>query len=268
MPHVYILPDTGGYLYHFLILELSLLRNLKKFEYEDNIFIHMPHLKKYNQQYMYEAIKYFEPEIILLDNIDNIPKYNIIEIKEHEPLINEDRNMVSNEAILYLRNVFLKNKDYKLDKNKFIYITREGSELLSNNQNIHPIKRRQILNEKELYEPLKKLGFQIIKLQDYSFEEKEEMFQTSSLIVGPEGGNLTCSILAKKETRIISICYKSSYIEHTQHIAKAVGIELIKYENVERVKVIEDQSNMSDNMIINTEHFISFIQNILNTYFH
>uniref|UniRef100_A0A6C0D899 Uncharacterized protein n=1 Tax=viral metagenome TaxID=1070528 RepID=A0A6C0D899_9ZZZZ len=36
MPHVYVLPDTGGYMYHYLILELPLLRNFKKYDSEDN----------------------------------------------------------------------------------------------------------------------------------------------------------------------------------------------------------------------------------------
>ena len=203
MPKVYLLPDTGGYMYHFLILELSTIRKFKILDNENKIYVHLPQLKKYNQQYMYEAIKYFEPEIELIEDISNLSNDDLI-IIDHEPLINKDRNEVCLEAILYLRNIFLRKKTYKIDKNKFIYITREGSELLSNNK-INPIKRRQIINENELYEPLKNLGFEIIKLQDYSFEEKIKLFQTSSLIVGPEGGNLTCSFLGNEETKIISI---------------------------------------------------------------
>ena len=150
MPHVYVLKDTGGYMYHYLILELPLLRNLKRFEYEDHIYIHLPHLKKYNQSYMYEVLKYFEPEIIHLENIDDIPDCNKIFINEHEPLINKDRNKVCDEALFFLRNTILKNKKYNFDENKFVYITRQNSELLSNN--INKEKRRQILNEEEINE--------------------------------------------------------------------------------------------------------------------
>jgi len=43
MPKVYLLPDTGGYMYHFLILELSTIR---KFKILDN--------KNWVQQYLYQ----------------------------------------------------------------------------------------------------------------------------------------------------------------------------------------------------------------------
>lgn len=101
MKHVYILPDTGGYMYHFLILELSLLRNLIKFGNEEYIYIHIPHLKKYDQAYMYEVVRYFEPDIQLLNTISNIPETNIIHLNEHEPLINENRNKVCNDALFF-----------------------------------------------------------------------------------------------------------------------------------------------------------------------
>jgi len=262
MPHVYILPDTGGYMYHFFILELSLLRNFKKYDSEDKIYISMPHLKKYNQSYMYEAIKYFEPEIELLDNIDTIPNIIKINIEEHEPLINRDRNKVSSDAILYLRNTFLKNKTYNLEKNKYVYISREDSELLSNNTN--KVKRRQILNEKELYVPLTELGFEIVKLQNLSLEEKIKLFQTSSLIIGPEGSNLSLTFLANKDTKIICICYILSFLQHTYHLANSIEIEFINYSDVERINVNEDSSGMSDNMIIDVNKFITYIRGYIN----
>jgi capsular polysaccharide biosynthesis protein len=262
MPNIYILKDTGGYFYHYIVLELSLLRNLSKFPYEDKIYIHIPHLKKYNQDYMYEAIKYFEPDVELVENIDNISKYNRHIISDHEPLINDDRNMVCKEAILYLRDIFLRKIQYTIEEKNYVFITREDSELLSNNIKI---KRRQILNESELYEPLKSLGFKIIKLQDLSFSEKIKIFQTAALIVGPEGSNLTLSLVANKKAKIVSICYENSYLEHTKHIANQLDIDFTFYSNVERISITEDgdkhnAKSMSDNMIINVDNFISFIR--------
>ena len=258
MNNVYVLPDTGGYLYHYLILELGLLRNLKK--ENTTVYINIPHLKRYNQQYMYDALKYFEPEIIHIENTDN---YNKIYIHEHEPLINANRTKVSLDALLYLRNTFLKNTNYTLEKNKYVYISRNDSELLSNNVIHLPFKRRQILNENELIPKLIELGFEIVYLQNYSFEDKIKIFQTSKLIVGPEGSNLTCSFMANKDTTIIGIYYEGSPVDHTYQITKDLNIKYALFSDITRVVV--DSSNWSDNMIINIDAFIKYIKDIIST---
>ena len=241
MKDVYILPDTGGYLYHYLILELSLLRRITK----DNstVYINIPHLKRYNQQYMYDALKYFEPQIQHIDNTDG---YNKIYITEHEPFINEKRNKVSTETLLYLRNIFLKDTSYNLEKNKYIYISRNNNELLSNNQIHLPYKRRQ---------------FEIIHLENYSFEDKIKLFQTSKLIVGPEGSNLTLTLLANKDSHIIGIYYDSSPIEHNSHIANSIQVQYSLFSDITRVS--SDSSGWSDNMILNIDSFIIYIRDII-----
>jgi len=174
---------------------------------------------------MYEVLKYFEPEIIHLENIDDIPDCNKIFINEHEPLINKDRNKVCDEALFFLRNTILKNKKYNFDENKFVYITRQNSELLSNN--IHKEKRRQILNEEEIIEK------ELIKISPFFKSIPIQIESYLNLLIKTSGYNNLQNFLLflelekiKNEINIVLLLYNIMDDLGT-NIALGIGLSIL-----------------------------------------
>ena len=72
--------------------------------------------------------------------------------------------------------------------------------------------------------------------------------------------NLTCSVFASERTKIISISYLLSFLEHTKHITETIKIPFEFYNNVKRISVKVDECSMSDNMILDKSDFIRFIK--------
>lgn len=249
LPRLYSICDTGGYFFHHFILELSLLRHLTKNEGDDCIYIHFPHLKKYNEKYMIDSLKFFEPEIKHVD-ATNLSNYEIINIGNHEPLITKERNQVEQSAILYLRKIFTRNIEPSYVENKkYIYISRNGK------------NRRELLNENELIPKLELLGFKIVKLEEESLEEKLDIFGTASIIISPGGGGLSLIFAANKKTKIIEIIYDNPYVKNFYIIAKDIGHP--NYESYTNVNIIEGADVISHNMRIDVDAFICKIKQII-----
>ncbi len=265
MPRVYVIHDTGGYFFHFFLLELTLFRNFKKDEGEDCIYVNIPHLKRYNEQYMYDALKYFEPEIKHIENTNGFERINI---GHHEPLINDERNRIDDSGYLYMRKVFTKGVEPdRIVKGKYVYIARKNSEktkafMVNNTSRI----RRQIVNEDQLIQVLEPLGFQIVYFQDKSLEEKLDIFQTSELVVSPGGGALTMLFAANKKTKFVEIIYNSTYVQNFVYMANAIGIEDYNtYTDVVIVDINDPNRMIIDyNMSIDVESFKGFIQGKIN----
>jgi len=64
---------------------------------------------------------------------------------------------------------------------------------------------RYIVNEKELTEYLKSIGFEIIKLTNLIINELIKLFNNAETIIGLNRGGLSNLILCKKNTKIIEL---------------------------------------------------------------
>lgn len=156
------------------------------------------------------------------------------------------------ETHIFLRNLFLK-EIYTYDNHKFIYITRNNSELLPGN---NLIKTRHILNEIELFKELKKLNFKFIQLEEYNFKQKIKLFNTSSIIISPHSGALTFSLFANKNTDIIEICHEK-FGEQYKGICKSLKLKWQRYSNL-----LNYDSNL--NMNINILPLINIVNTCIN----
>jgi len=84
---------------------------------------------------------------------------------------------------------------FNQEKGKFSFISRKQGKK----------KARRIINEAELYEPLKKIGFSIYHLEDLTFEQQVRLFATSEIITGGHGAGLAHIIFCKPNTLICEI---------------------------------------------------------------
>ena len=64
-------------------------------------------------------------------------------------------------------------------------------------------RKRHILNEDELFEPLKKIGFKKYFLEDLSIEEKVELFYDAEIVVAAEGTGLGHTIFSEAANLVI-----------------------------------------------------------------
>ena len=83
----------------------------------------------------------------------------------------------------------------KQEKGKFSYISR----------NKVARKMRMILNEDELYEPLKNLGFCIYYMEDLTFDQQIKLFRSSEVIVGTHAAALSYLIFCEPGTRVCEL---------------------------------------------------------------
>lgn len=168
-----------------------------------------------------------------------------------------DRNCYGedlNNILPFLRNLFLKNLNFTFNENKKIFITRRNSESRHNGQ-----LKRCILNEEELKKKiLKKYNIEYIQLENYSFREKIELFNTSSLIISTHSGGLTCSIWANKKTKIIEILNngtRSFPHNHYINITMILGIPYYRYSNI--------NEDIYGNFNLNCIEFEEYIKTII-----
>jgi len=161
----------------------------------------------------------------------------------------------SKEVHHFLRSMFL-IQNYPYDNTKYIYISRNNSHLLIGNKSDNNVKRRQILNETELINKLTILNFKIIQLEDYNFQQKIELFNTSSIILSPQGGCLTFSLFANENTNIIEICplKPKQYCNQYKQMCESLNLKWERYSNILNI-------DSFDNMTVNVGPLYRILKN-------
>lgn len=99
-------------------------------------------------------------------------------------------------VIKWLRKKFLKTYSLNNRWPKKIFIDREYDS---------DIKTRGILNNLDLKNFLKKKGFKIITLSNYSFKNQIQLFNNAKIIIGLHGGGFANIVFSKKNTKIIEL---------------------------------------------------------------
>jgi hypothetical protein len=170
---------------------------------------------------------------------------------------------VPNENPHFLRSLFLPLlPEFSLKPGKRIYITRKNSEFVSRHNGV---KKRHVLNEDELIERLKYLDFQYVQLEDLSFKEKVELFATSELIMGPNGGGLSFLVFANEKTKFIELfpnyklgeygqTYEPNY-NHRQflHVANILKLNYTRFPDM---TFVDNELNIK----VNIDSLLPFIE--------
>lgn len=99
-------------------------------------------------------------------------------------------------------------------QNKRIYISRA--------QSATGLKKRHIVNEAELIAALKPLGFEVYELEDFSLEEKIDLFYDAEIVVGAYGGGLT-HVLFSDQVKVLELQVMAKTQTYYYYLAKALG---------------------------------------------
>jgi hypothetical protein len=294
-PIYYIENRNWLFIYHFLILMIGGLRHIK----ESNPVIYVPYIKehmfdvdkkllvKLSQQgndyspimldkkgtfsysvggVHYEIMNLLKDKYTFIDSIAAFPyKENLQFIYHHgEPITLDTRGTnVHPDAIVFLRNLFSSLIEHrKPTKGKYIYITRKNSENISGHNGS---RIRYVINEDELVTMLNKFNFQYVQLENYSFLEKIELFQTAEIILSPNSGGLTFSFMANTSSLIIELMpfflpgqYKQHWKqEQFKEMCEAVGVPYFCFREM---TYVEDNLNMCVNVSKLEEYLSSCIK--------
>jgi NDP-sugar pyrophosphorylase family protein len=118
-------------------------------------------------------------------------------------------NMQPRKEIFDIYDILKTNalKDYKKDiKYDKIYISRRTwMNKHTDNIGTDYTTRRKLVNENELVEKLKILGFKEIFGENYSMKEKIRVFNSAKIVIGAIGGTITNNIFCSSDCRIITL---------------------------------------------------------------
>jgi len=133
-------------------------------------------------------------------NLLNLPTEKIIQIKPKQqikakhlfvPSLPSHLGTVNQWSVDFLRKFFLQI-NYKSNKKK-IFLTRKNA------------VGRRIINENELLELLKPLGFEVIDPGAYSFEQQIDIFANSDFIIAAHGSALSNIVFCSENSIVVDI---------------------------------------------------------------
>lgn len=143
----------------------------------------------------------------------------------------------------FLRKSFLTNSsDQKLESPRRIYISRAKA------------THRQMLNEAEVMNILKPLGFKTIFLESMSVAEQALLFSAADVVVAPHGAGLSNLVFCNPGTKVIEF-FSPNYVEtHYWALSNQVGLDY--YYLVGEGKIPPDYSDphfIWDNILLNID---------------
>ena len=113
----------------------------------------------------------------------------------------------------WLKDTFVLKKN---NKNFFKKIYIDRSDSISNVKHL-----RTIENEEEVKNYLSSVGFEIVRLSEYSFEDQVSMFNSAETIIGLHGAGFANIVFSKPNTKIIELKTKSHLGKEIENLAKS-----------------------------------------------
>ncbi|MDC0226819.1 glycosyltransferase family 61 protein, partial [Alphaproteobacteria bacterium] len=130
-------------------------------------------------------------------------------------------------------------KTSKAKKNK-IYLTRQNSTF------------RNLINEADVIEKLKKFGFEAIDLNELKIIDQIQLFSNADYIISPSGSALTNIVFCNPETKIIEISpiynfeYEKNLKTRFQDICKILNLNYLRID-ADSIDIAKIDNNKLDN---------------------
>jgi GT2 family glycosyltransferase len=96
-------------------------------------------------------------------------------------------------------------------RDRRLYVSRSG------------VAKRRVLNEADLLETLRPLGFEVVALEALSFEEQAALFYDAESVVAPHGAGLT-NLLFAEGARVLELFPTPYVVPHFYYLCKANGL--------------------------------------------
>ena len=247
---VYKIDDGGvNIMWHYFVFMLGALKDIDLSSKINLCFD--------NENYFSHQKESFE---ILSDTINVVSKTDSFERIPSIKCINDSGiPHVDYSVYAFVRELFLSRVGNDFDTTEYskIYVRRSRSHLsdLNKNDGVFPnARRRQIVNEDELVESLKKIGIKSVFFEDYTISQKIQIARDASLIVSPSSGGLTFVLFASRMTNVVEIYPPNPHQYCNQHldVSRALNIPFRRFSDVQKV-------DQWDNMLVNPSNLNNFI---------
>jgi capsular polysaccharide biosynthesis protein len=122
--------------------------------------------------------------------------------------------------------------------------------------------RRQF-NENEVFNVLKRYGFQSVLPENYSIADQISLFNNAEFIAGGAGAALTNLLFCSKSCKVIAFSKNPVQFSGFSTIAKHVGAEMLTYtENISNSDNLQD---LHESFLIDTERLDLLLSEWINT---
>ncbi|MEE9361055.1 MAG: glycosyltransferase family 61 protein [Cellulophaga sp.] len=230
--------------YHWLFDSLPRLKILSESGYKNNVNKYLtPNLKQNYKLATLNALNIDSGQIIDSIEYSNIKANNIIATTHPN---HPSWAAVPQWICQFLRDSFLTSNN-NIKVNKHIYISRKNAAI------------RRIINEDLLFAELKKLKFEMIFLENLTFQEQVDLFSSSKIIVSPHGAGLANLVFASPNTQIIEIFPPNSDSYIYRNISENQNLNYTKYNGYIDNKLNKDLDLHSDFLVD-----ISMVRSLIN----
>lgn len=247
----YKIEESGkDFIYHWFVYMVGALKQIDLSEKVDVCFD-----KDDYTTYQKETFKILSDVINVVSNDGDF--YLLPSIKPIDITNDSGNYHVDPTTYSFLRDLFLSRvSGFDTTGYEKIYICRSKAHLCEGNRDDNNIKRRHILNEVELIEDLRELGFKAIHFEDYTVSEKIQIFNSAEYVVAPQSGGLIFSLFSNNNTNIIEIYPPNphQYCDQYVDICRVLGISFDRYTNVTKM-------DHHDNMVISSSEFAQYFVN-------
>ena len=160
---------------------------------------------------------------------------------------------ISPSACHFVKEKILSSVAYELKENACQF----SSKIIISRKNA---SRRRILNEEEVIEHLKPLGFVSYALENMSISEQADLFSRAEMIVGPHGAGMTNILFSKNVTLIELFSGDSNYLQPVFFsLSQALGF---KYGYVVGEKVGRGSTSRTGDIKVNIKKLIDLINQL------
>lgn len=241
---VSLIQDASGKNYaHWLLDILPKLEILNKTIPTDTVdYFLLPELK-YNFQYETLKILGIPTKKILNTKFNRHIKAKKLIIIDHpwysKGTVHDEMINIHEWIIKWLRKKFLEFSDSKT-KDLKLFIDRSDS----------IFNHCKLINANDVWNLLKKNGFQKLKLSSINFQEQVNLFNSADTIVGAHGAGLANTIFSKANTKIIEIKPKN---HNNQFIKKISKVNNLNHKIITSNDIKLKDTNLSGDINVNIE---------------
>ena len=167
-------------------------------------------------------------------------------IGNEPPGIGKYQWVLTRNDFLYVRDLYTSIwASTQRQRGKYTYISRKNS------------IRRRILNEPEMLDDLITLGFDIIYIEELSFEQQIRLFRESEIITGPHGAAFSFAIFCEPATILYEIYPLFGMKGHFVALAHDCSLRYMRCLDI--VSFNKD----TEDMVVNKDLYIESLQNLI-----
>ncbi|WP_161827250.1 glycosyltransferase family 61 protein [Brevibacillus choshinensis] len=193
-----VLTHMEGYSYYFWMFDvLARIELLRRNDIQIDRYVFTSMTRAFQEETLLRLGVTCEKQIIC-DNHTHIQGLELIVT----PLV-ADTGMTPKWVCEFLREEFLEKPGIKPSRDfKRIYVSRGDA------------KRRQVKNEQDVMDYLKRYGFDCVLLDGLSVAEQAQIFFSAEVVIAPHGAALTNLVFSKPGTKVIEL-FSPLWLRHT-----------------------------------------------------